>query len=99
LGFGDIPPVAFARAFNFIYDNGWIAFNLKERFTDKDDPTGFSSLISSMIDEKILEIRCEHRYCHRLSVDGKQLFYIAVIGRKQKDLKSEFLQELSVDLQ
>jgi hypothetical protein len=97
LGFGDIPPGAFARAFNYISDNGWIAFNLKESFTDKDDPTGFSSLISHMVDEKILEIRCEHQYCHRLSVNGKQLFYIAVIGRKQKDLKSEFLRELSVD--
>ncbi len=92
LGFGDIPPGAFAGAFNLISDEGWIAFNIKEDFTDKGDPTGFSTLLSNMIEAKNLEIRCRHRYCHRLSVDGNQLFYNAVIGRKQKDIGTELLR-------
>ena len=32
LGFGDIPPRAFAEAFNLVLDDGWIAFNIKEEF-------------------------------------------------------------------
>jgi len=33
-----------------------------------------------------LTIECKKRYCHRLSVSGKELYYIAIIGRKIADV-------------
>ena len=38
LGFGDIPPEAFAAAYNLVEDGGLIAFNIKERFVDRRRP-------------------------------------------------------------
>ena len=34
LGFGDIPPLAFADAFNLVASPGWIAFNIRDRYVD-----------------------------------------------------------------
>ena len=45
LGFGDIPPLAFAEAFNLVSSPGWIAFNLRERFLEDEDPAGFGQFI------------------------------------------------------
>ena len=36
LGYGDIPPQAFAEAFNLISDHGWVAFNIKDRFLQEE---------------------------------------------------------------
>ncbi|MDX9910482.1 MAG: class I SAM-dependent methyltransferase [Phycisphaerales bacterium] len=36
LGFGDIPPRAFATAYNLITDGGWVAFNIKTEFLAPD---------------------------------------------------------------
>jgi hypothetical protein len=83
LGFSDIPPLAFARAYNLITDEGWVAFNIKEGFLQEKDRSGFSVLIKQMIDRNILAIKIRHRYCHRLSVNGKELYYLAVIGVKK----------------
>lgn len=45
LGFGDIPPLAFASAFNYVNDDGWVAFNIKSDFLTDREPSGFSQLI------------------------------------------------------
>jgi SAM-dependent methyltransferase len=86
LGFGDIPARAFAKAYNFIVDEGWIAFNIKEDFLEDQDATGFCRLIRKMTEDHILKIETKHSYCHRLSLDGKQLYYMAVIGTKQASI-------------
>jgi predicted TPR repeat methyltransferase len=91
LGFGDIPPVAFAKAYNLIADEGWIAFNINEGFIKGDDTTGFSSLIRQMIDKGILIVKVRNRYCHRLSVAGKRLHYVAVVGNKQSPIPENWL--------
>ena len=62
LGFGDIPPRAFAEAFNLVSDGGWIAFNIKEHFLDDGEPTGFSRLIGRLLDSGIVEQRAEKVY-------------------------------------
>ena len=36
LGFGDIPPLAFAEAFNLVGSPGWIAFNIRDRFLEEE---------------------------------------------------------------
>jgi hypothetical protein len=83
LGFGDIPASAFAEGYNLIATDGWIAFNIKEDFIEDNDSTGFSSLLSRMLERGILELRTRHRYCHRLSVDGRKLYYVAMVGLKR----------------
>jgi len=95
LGFGDIPPRAFREAFNLIQSPGWLAFNIKETFLGNDDSSGFSRLLSGMVDEALLDLVSSRRYRHRLSVGGEPLYYMAIIGRKRGDIPAEWIGELS----
>jgi hypothetical protein len=47
LGFGDVPPDAFAYAFSHLVPGGWLAFCIKEDFLADEEPSGFSQLIHS----------------------------------------------------
>lgn len=80
LGFDDVPPAAFAAAFNLIQDGGWVAFNLRDRFVDSPGP--FSQLLARLGEQGIVSEVARLRYHHRLSVTGEQLDYVAVIARK-----------------
>jgi SAM-dependent methyltransferase len=95
LGFGDIPPLAFAEAFNFVSNGGWIAFNIKEDFLDDDDPSGFSRLIKRLLETGIVEQRAEKVYCHRLSTAGERLDYVAIVGVKHSDVPAELVEQAS----
>ena len=87
LGFGDIPPAAFARAFNYVEDGGLVAFNIKDRFTRAaGDRSGFARLLGRMQAEHVLETLAEHRYRHRLSTSGEPLRYTAYVARKVRDV-------------
>lgn len=86
LGFGDVPPAAFAEAFNLIAAPGWIAFNLRERFLHDGDGAGFGALIERMLSEGVIEQRARTRYTHRISVSGKPLEYVAIVATKQRDV-------------
>jgi SAM-dependent methyltransferase len=86
LGFGDIPPAAFAEAFNLVSAPGWIAFNLRERFLQDSDPAGFGAFIGRMLDEGVLEERARMSYTHRLSCAGEPLTYLALVARKRRDV-------------
>jgi 2-polyprenyl-3-methyl-5-hydroxy-6-metoxy-1,4-benzoquinol methylase len=92
LGFGDIPPRAFAEAFNLVSDGGWIAFNIKEHFLDDGEPTGFSRLIGSVLDSGIVEQRAEKVYRHRLSTSGDPLDYVALVGVKRSSIPDELVR-------
>ena len=85
LGFDDIPPCAFLNAFNLIKDDGYIAFNVKGKYlTDKDD-TGYEGIIKDISADNFSVYR-RRSYCHRFSLDGKELNYIAIVGKKNKDV-------------
>ena len=86
LGFGDIPPEAFAQAFALVALNGWIAFNIKEDFLKGDDDTGFDGLIRGMIRDGVLEVTDRRRYQHRLGIDRHAIHYVAIVGRKREEL-------------
>jgi hypothetical protein len=86
LGFGDIPPAAFAEAFNLVESPGWIAFNLRERFVEDTDPAGFGTFIKRMLDEGVLEERARTTYTHRRSVAGEPLDYVALVATKHDDV-------------
>ena len=86
LGFGDIPTPSFAQGYNLIRDGGCIAFNIKEDFLGQGDTTGFSHMVRDMADRDILDIKVRHRYCHRIAVDGRPLYYVSVIGKKKASI-------------
>jgi predicted TPR repeat methyltransferase len=87
LGFGDMPPQAFAAAFNLVEDGAWIAFNIKSRFlNDNAEKTGFAELINRMLDDGTLELCAEREYRHRLSITGEPLNYVAIVARKRRSL-------------
>jgi SAM-dependent methyltransferase len=92
LGFGDIPPAAFAGAFNLIKTPGWLAFNIKDDFVGADDASGFSLLIRRMFAEGMIVPLAEKRYRHRLSVRGTPLNYIAYVARKTADIPADWLR-------
>jgi len=90
LGFGDIPPSAFREAFNYVEDGGWIAFNIKETFLDNRDTSGFSVFIKNLILTEYLDIYHLERYQHRLSIDGRPLYYFGLAGRKNSNIPESF---------
>lgn len=87
LGFGDIPTLAFAEAYNLIAQGGWVAFNIKEQFLGRRDRSGFARLIEHMVSQGALSIRGTRRYPHRLALDGEPIHYVAVVGQKVRDLE------------
>ncbi len=91
LGFNDIPPPVFLNAFNLIRDGGWIAFNIKDRFLTKEDGTGYQDILERLSEDEFCIYQTK-RYCHRLSLGGERLNYIAIVGQKIKDVN---LSELS----
>ncbi len=94
LGFGDIPVKAFANAFNLVAPSGWIALNIKDSFLLESDSSGFSRLIKSMLVTDVLEVHHLERYRHRISIDGRPLFYYALVGKKEFDIPDKILKDL-----
>ncbi|MDQ3850947.1 MAG: class I SAM-dependent methyltransferase [Actinomycetota bacterium] len=91
LGFGDVPPQAFAEAFNLVASPGWIAFNIRENFLDEKDSSGFSRLIARMLREGVMHECVRTRYRHRFSVSGRPLHYLAIVANKHGDVPLEWL--------
>lgn len=94
LGFDDLPPLAYARAFNLITQEGWVAFNIKDLFLSGKDNSGFATLINRMVEENILVIHKQEKYQHRLALDNSPLFYYAIIAQKKADIPQEWLAEM-----
>jgi len=94
LGFGDIPPLAFAEAFNLVGSPGWIAFNIRDRFFEETDPSGFGGFMARMFREGILKERTRKHYTHRVSVADEPLEYYAVIAEKLDDVPLEWTHEV-----
>lgn len=91
LGFGDMPPAAFASAFNLITTPGLLVFNIKENFICAEDPSGFNRMIKRMFREKVIVPLAEEHYRHRLSIRGEPLYYVAFVARKLADIPEEWL--------
>jgi len=93
LGYGDVPPRAFGTAFNLIDAPGWLAMTIKEDFLNPEDQSGFARLMRRMIEQGVVEIQAHHRYCHRRSITGARLFYVAVVARKRRHVPAGWLDE------
>jgi predicted TPR repeat methyltransferase len=92
LGFGDIPPLAFAMACNLLDDDAWVAFTIKDAFLEEEE-SGFSTLVKQLIDSGRFEVLAERRYRHRMAVDGRELYYVAVIARRRQPVPLEWAGE------
>lgn len=97
LGFGDIPPRAFFNAIKLVRTDGWLAFNIKETFLDHAEHSGFSRLVRELIFSKYLDIYHLERYRHRLSMEGTQLFYYALVGRLTGSIPEDFLEQYRIE--
>lgn len=82
LGFGDIPPDAFANALDLIAGESVIGFTVNVAFLDEDNPGSFAGLIKDLSDQGVLDIARTERFRHRYAVTGEPLEYAAVVGRK-----------------
>ncbi|MEY2976216.1 MAG: class I SAM-dependent DNA methyltransferase [Prochlorotrichaceae cyanobacterium] len=96
LGFGDIPVQAFVEALRLVTPNSWVAFNVKETFLEHRETTGFSKLMRELIFSEYLNLYHLERYRHRLSIEGKPLYYFAIVGRKNGDIPEEFIDSLDL---
>lgn len=94
LGYGDIPVQAFFNAYNMISTPGWVAMNIKEEFLKSSNKKGFSGLINKLYENEIFQCEVYRRYCHRLSITGEPLFYIALIGQKLAPIPEEILHQV-----
>ena len=83
LGFGDIPPEAFAVAFNHVADGGLVGLTIKEDFLAEGDFAGF---VRRLDEDGAMRILSRRRYLHRRSVTGEELYYVAVIAEKCRDI-------------
>ncbi|ULE34550.1 class I SAM-dependent DNA methyltransferase [Mycobacterium sp. IDR2000157661] len=92
LGFGDIPPRAFFNALKLIRTDGWLAFNIKKSFLEHTEQTGFAQLVRKLIFSKYLDVYHLELYRHRLSMEGEQLFYYALVGRMTASIPDDFLE-------
>lgn len=91
LGFNDIPTAAFSTAYNLVQDGGLIAFNIRDKFLDDTDATGFQKLIQDMKKEGILDLRRAHTYTHRKDIEGNPLNYVAIVGKKMADIPERLI--------
>ena len=89
LGFGDVSSAALQAAFNLISDGGWVAFNIEERFNKPGNSSGFHQLIHRAEKSGALDIRVRERYCHRISMAGYPIHYVAVVGLKRSEISTE----------
>jgi hypothetical protein len=64
----------------------WTAFNIKADFLDGHDSSGFSRLIDRMVRDGTLKVRARKHYRHRLATNGEPLYYVALVGTKEREL-------------
>jgi hypothetical protein len=86
LGFGDIPPEAFAGAYEYVADGGLVGISIKADFVSAEDRSGFAELITAAIDDGSLEVQASRRFVHRLSAAGDPIDYVALAAQKRGEL-------------
>jgi hypothetical protein len=77
-----------------VASSGWVAFNIKDSFLLESDISGFSRLIKALSVSGALEVHHLERYRHRISIDGRPLFYYALVGRKKFNIPDNIMDKL-----
>jgi len=92
LGFGDVPQLAFAQAFNLVASPGWLAFNVRDKLLEEEHADGFGGLIERMRAEGVIEERARRQYTHRVSIAGEPLDYFAIVAEKAGDIPLDWVR-------
>jgi predicted TPR repeat methyltransferase len=82
LGFGDIPPDAFAQALEYVEPGGLVAFTLRDHIADAQKPGSFGAYVRDLHATGDLEPIAQRRYRHRVSMTGEPLHYVAYVAEK-----------------
>ena len=61
---------------------------IKDRFLEKDDDSGFGRLVRGMVDDGTIQVVHRESYVHRMSIAGEELYYVAVVARKQRHARA-----------
>lgn len=85
--------MAFSEGYNLIAEHGVVAFNIRDKFIEESESSGFSDLIEAMEDEGILDIHVKEKYRHRFDVDGNPINYYVIAGIKNKDIPHELAKQ------
>ncbi|OPX39683.1 MAG: hypothetical protein B1H13_09225 [Desulfobacteraceae bacterium 4484_190.3] len=83
LGYNHIGAEAFLKAFDFVDDNAWIVFNIKDSFLSEGDDSGFEKTLSTLMDSRLSVLKKNH-YCHRLSIANEPLYYYGIVSKKNE---------------
>jgi hypothetical protein len=70
---------------------------IKESFLYYDDNSGYSKLIRELIFSRYLYVNHIERYMHRLSIEGRPLYYFAVTCWKKQDIPDDFLKKIGLE--
>ena len=81
-----VPPLGLATAFNLMAPNSWIAFNVKKELWEEKGEASFVAWHPWVGETDIFEIAQMHEYQHRFHLDGRPLYYIAIIGTKRANI-------------
>lgn len=83
-----LPFKAFYNALDLITVGGWFAVTLREEVIGQEKSENACQLLEQLINNKTLEIVNKKTYQQRLSINGKPLMGVAIIGKKQTELPS-----------
>jgi hypothetical protein len=61
------------------------------------DRSGFSRLVKSLLLSAALEVHHLERDSHRISIDGRPLYYYALIGKKGFDVPANIMADIVND--
>lgn len=98
LSFGGASAAALEAATSLVRNGGLILFNLKTGLLNDEIPwvedevngkgkdSSFSEWLQEAIVQRHLEVLVKKTYCHRFSVTGKPLYYVAVVAIKHQSL-------------
>jgi hypothetical protein len=92
LGLGEISPTAFVNAFNAVSIPSWIVYNVEDSLLGGVNDNVFARLIRGISEQGFMQVQCCRRYCHRLSVSGQRLHYLAIVARKLKPIPQMVLE-------
>ena len=81
-----IPPLALATAFNLIAPNGSIAFNVQKEHWEEKGEASFVAWHPWVAKTDFFEITQMQDYQHRFHMDGRSLYYKAMIGTKRSNI-------------
>jgi SAM-dependent methyltransferase len=81
LGMGHITAESFDGAWGHFPDGSWLGVTIPEQLVDP-GTSDFGDYLEAETTSGRLTVRSRERYRHRLLMDGSEVFYVAIVGRK-----------------